>query len=164
MVRVEGDTMVLRDAVDGRELALTVTGYELADPDPDDDWHDVNWLNLSVTEKSQGGVRTGGPDACLLTTEGLELVQWLRQATVAGGAPSEITFLEPELSLGVDSEDAHLSVRVTLQYGLSGAFGGGPASLDPLSSTYRLSHESLRAAADRLEAELQRFPVRGDGP
>ena len=156
--------VALSDADDGRQLVLTITGYELAEFDRDDDWHDRNWLDLRATLKRPGEPeRSGGPDACLLTAEAAELVQWLR-AVAEGAVPNEIEFLEPELSLGAAAESGQLQLQVTLRFGLSAAFGADPLSLDPVSSTFRTSPEALRDAADQLEAELRHFPVRGEEP
>jgi hypothetical protein len=148
---------------DGPTIELSIVGYEF--PDGGTGWHDWNWLNVEVHVRSGPAAWSGGPDACLLTTEARELAAWLR--AVASGAEREpgVDFLEPELAFAVVRRLAsgEVEVRITLGYLLIREQNLVPGEkLEELPIVVRVSPASLHTAAADLEASLRHWPERRD--
>jgi hypothetical protein len=147
----------------GPQIELTVLGYQF--PHGVSDWHDLNWLNILVRVQTVGAHWKGGPDPCLLTTEARELAGWLR-AVADGSAVSPLEFIEPELSFAVarPSDDRGVPLAVTLKHAFIKDQMLFSVQVTELPLVLYVVPEDLAAAAEDLESDLRRFPVRQVAP
>jgi hypothetical protein len=154
--------MILRQR-GGPQIELTVLGYQF--PYGVSDWHDLNWLNIFVRVQTVGASWTGGPDPCLLTTEARDLAAWLR-AAANGSAVTPLEFLEPELSFAVarPPDDRVVPLAVTLKHAFVKDQTLVSVQLNELPLVLHVVAEDLVAAADELDIDLRRVPVRPVAP
>jgi len=154
--------MILRQR-GGPQIELQVLGYQF--PHGVSDWHDLNWLNVLVRVQTVGADWKGGPDPCLLTTEARGLVGWLR-AAADGSAISPLEFIEPELSFAVarPPDTRGVPLAVTLKHAFIKDQTLVSVDVTELPLVLYVVAEDLVAAADDLESDLRRFPVRQVAP
>ncbi len=150
------------------KLEIYVAGYEF-----DDDYRDqfdANWLIFRVVLQSvHGAWRWQVEDAGALTWEVAECVTWLR--ALRDGQPVQAEsfgFSEPDVSFdAIRHADNGAVVGLTVH--LMDEFQPPTKVLVPrenniVSLRFHTPPKVLTAFADRLEANLERYPQRGERP
>jgi hypothetical protein len=148
------------------KLGIYIAGYEFEHDFRDQ--FDANWLIFRVVLQSvHGAWRWQVEDAGALTWEVAECVTWLR--ALRDNQPVEDDFFgfsEPDVSFDVIRQDDQV---VGLRVNLMDEFQPPTKVLVPrenniVSLRFYAPPDVLTAFADRLEANLQRFPQRGKRP
>jgi hypothetical protein len=145
-------------------LELHLVGYEFqhaARQSDGFDW-DANWL-VVAGQASDGERAWSFRDPCLLTTDARRLVAWLE--LVADGSPQDdaLDFLEPNLEFRrVSSPGDQPVVRVIFRLESAPPWAPDVAEEDWDNAylDFETSPDALRAAANELRAELERYPER----
>ncbi len=148
-------------------LEIHIAGYEFENDVRDP--YDANWLIFRVVLRSVFGAwRWQVEDAGALTWEVADCIDWLR-ALRDGQPVSEDTFSfsEPDVSFDViRNEDGQVN---GLRVNLMDEFQPPTKVLVPrenniVSLRFHTPPDVLDAFASRLEAQLKRFPQRGNRP
>jgi hypothetical protein len=149
------------------KLEISVAGYEF--PDNVKDPFDANWLVFRVALQSVFGAwRWQVEDAGALTWELHDCVNWMRAWAAGESTPTQnIVFSEPDVSFQAIRQDDGNVVGLTVQ--LMDEFQPPTKVLVPrenniVSLRFHTPPDVLRAFADRLDANLARFPQRGERP
>jgi len=148
-------------------LEIAVAGYEF--PENVKDPEDANWLIFRVTLQSVFGAwRWQVEDAGALTWELADCVQWLRELHKSEPIKTEIFgFSEPDVSFETIRRDDGAVVGLIVN--LMDEFQPPTKVLVPrennlVSLRFHTPSDVLEQFADRLEANLARFPQRGERP
>ncbi len=148
-------------------MEISVTGYEFQDAFKDP--FDANWLIFRVTLQSvHGAWRWQVEDAGALTWEVEDCVNWLRALSTGESVTTDRwTFSEPDVSFDVIRHDDGAVVGLTVQ--LRDEFQPPTKVLMPrenniVSLRFHTPPEVLEHFANRIEANLARFPQRGERP
>jgi len=140
------------------EFEMNVVGYQF--PHVEHVSYDSDWLNVhvSVTHPRGSWSKT---DACLLTFELAQLIEWLRNLATDNLAHSVQDFMEPELSFEWFGGDRNI-LRIYLDFSLRPSWSPchGVNEEKELFVEFALNPEYLRNLAAYLRGELKRFPVR----
>ena len=148
-------------------MEIYVAGYEFNDDFKDA--YDANWLIFRVVLQSvYGAWRWQVEDAGALTWEVEDCIDWLRALAAGEAVNTESwSFSEPDVSFDViRHEDGSL---VGLTVNLMDEFQPPTKVLMPrenniVSLRFHTPEDVLVQFADRLEANLKRFPQRGSRP
>ncbi len=140
---------------DGQEVELKILGYQFP-TDIGNDW-DANWLKIYVNVKSNVG-QWQAVDPCLTTWEFNQLIEWFSNLSKERNHnSSELTFVEPNLSLRVIDKSEFTSVQINFDLELK------PESAyqdKEYFVIFQFSNEDLATIADELALELYKFPIR----
>lgn len=148
-------------------MEIYVAGYEFENNFRDT--YDANWLIFRVVLQSVFGAwRWQVEDAGALTWEVADCVAWLR--ALQGGRPVQTDhfgFSEPDVSFDAIRNDGNQVIGLSVN--LMDEFQPPTKVLVPrenniVSLRFHTPSEVLDAFANRLEANLKRFPQRGDRP
>ncbi len=148
-------------------LEISIAGYEFQDEFKDP--YDANWLIFRVVLQSVFGAwRWQVEDAGALTWEVEDCVQWLRTLKAGEAVATERwTFSEPDVSFDVIRHEDGSVVGLTVH--LMDEFQPPTKVLMPrenniVSLRFHTPTHVLERLAHRLEANLSRFPQRGERP
>ena len=149
--------MRLRGAED-TEFEMKVTGYQFSHLKQEP--YDSDWLNIHVDVAHPRG-DWSKTDACLLTFELSQLIDWLRSIADECPEHAQIDFMEPELWFEWFGGDRN-ALRIYLHYSLRPSWSPyhGKNEEEELFVEFEVMPKDLRSFADYLSKELQRFPVR----
>lgn len=157
--------MAARLENDRFQLEIAIAGYEFADDFKDQ--YDANWLVFRVVLQSTFGAwRWQVEDAGALTWEVAACVDWLRRLA-DGQADGGCGFSEPDVSFdAIHNSDGEI---IGLAVNLMDEFQPPTKVLVPrenniVSLRFHAPPDTLRRLADQLDAELARFPQRGERP
>ena len=147
-------------------IEISVAGYEFQDDFRD--IYDANWLIFQVVLQSvHGAWRWQVEDAGALTWEVADCVAWLRALSAGEVISTESWgFSEPDVSFDVIQQDGDV---VGLTVNLMDEFQPPTKVLMPrennvVSLRFHTPPDVLTRFANRLEANLKRFPQRGERP
>ncbi len=154
------------------ELELGITSYQF--PERGNDYgpnglnnaydDDANWLNIKVEATSPEGSWTATSPA-LLTYEVEKLIRWLRQIGTGIYEGRGLNFWEPNLWFGIEKDSSSsLLVKIDLEMEFPPPwrnpgrvrYGGNTHTL-----TFRLAPVDFVNAADVLESQYRKFPMKG---
>ena len=140
------------------EFEMRVAGYQF--PHLEHEPYDSDWLNIEVSVKHPRGAWSK-TDACILTFELANLIDWLGWLADDLPTHSEESFMEPELSFEWFGEGKNI-LRVYLHYSLRPEWSPyhGPDEEEQLFVEFVVTPDDLRTATASLRAELKKFPVR----
>lgn len=148
-------------------MEMYIAGYEFEDDFRDA--YDANWLIFRVVLQSvYGAWRWQVEDAGALTWEVADCVAWLRDLHAGRPVSTEsASFSEPDVSFDAIRNDE--GKVVGLRVNLMDEFQPPTKVLVPrenniVSLRFHTPPDVLAAFADRLEANLARFPQRGERP
>jgi hypothetical protein len=148
-------------------MEMYIAGYEFEDDFRDA--YDANWLIFRVVLQSvYGAWRWQVEDAGALTWEVADCVAWLRDLHADRPVNTESSsFSEPDVSFDAIRNDE--GETVGLRVNLMDEFQPPTKVLVPrenniVSLRFHTPPDVLAAFADRLEANLARFPQRGERP
>jgi hypothetical protein len=149
-MRLKGD--------ENTEFEMKVAGYQF--PHLQHEPYDSDWLNITVSVKHPRGAWSK-TDACMLTFELAQLIDWLRWIADDRPTHSEESFMEPELRFEWFGGGRNV-LRVNLDYSLRPAWSPyhGPDKEEELFVEFAATPEDLRGAAALLRDDLKKFPVR----
>ena len=140
---------------DDNRLRLSIVGYEF--PSKRCSW-DANWLLVHAVVQ-HGSEQWEFTNPCLLTTELLELIDWLR--AIPDPDNQSISFLEPLLAFQYDTDEPRC-IRLTLRGEAlpEGQFSEGVRWGEGLRLTLRADAETRNRFVEHLVAEARAFPER----
>jgi hypothetical protein len=143
----------------GCAVELSIHGYQF--PTGSFDWHDRNWLIVSVRLTGPAATITGEHDPCT-TPEALELVSWLRGLVSGKEQLPEMSFLEPELTFtAVERTPQATRLRVTARNALvRGSPDVGRHGKEEAVLEIEVTSEELATGAQQLALEAARYPER----
>jgi len=129
-------------------------GYQF--PSGPIEWHDRNWLKVRIQVVHPRGA-WHSTDPTLLTSEVLELADWLDTVTAGEVRQGDCPFTEPNLRFEVSSNA--LRVYFELESRPSWAKADG-APVNDLWVEFPLAESDLNGAAADLRRQLEQYPVR----
>jgi hypothetical protein len=142
------------NASNGQALELSIMGYQF--PSGPTEWHDRNWLKVRIeVVHPRGAWRSTDPT--LLTSEVLELADWLDAVAKGNVAQDDRPFTEPNLRFELGGNA--LRVYFELESRPSWAKADGAGTND-LWVEFPLAEIDLRTAAADLRRQLEQYPVR----
>lgn len=165
--------MEIRDAETERFVSLSPIGYQF--PDITDDQWDSNWLMIRGTARTPDEEWTF-EDPAMLVHEAVAFGVWLHDVAAGRASlieddkdshvwPGATQNLEPNIGLGlVESTKGSATLRIFLR-----AESGPPRvqrddQLSDMDFSFDLttSRDAIEHAAEEWDAELVKFPERGD--
>ncbi len=140
------------------KFEMDVVGYQF--PQTENEPYDSDWLNIHVSVKHPRG-SWSKTDACMMTFELAQLIEWFRGLADNCPSHSEKYFTEPELSFKWFGEGKNV-LRINLDYSLRPAWSpyDGENEEEELFVEFEVTPEDLKAAAASLVEKLKKFPVR----
>jgi len=146
---------------EGNEFQLNVTGYEF--PTGTWNWHDANWLVISMRVKApQGSWQASGP--YLLTEEVEQLAKWLAEQSEGPSGSDQIDFMEPDLAFRVaSSAPESVLIRVVFELEFLPPWARGREVEDDEEEVWvelMVKRKEVLDAAVSLRSELRKFPWR----
>ena len=145
--------MKLRSS-NGQAFDLSLVGYQF--PTGPTEWHDRNWLNVRIDVVHPRG-RWHSSEPSLLTSEVLELADWLELIAAGALSVDDRPFIEPNLRFEVGNRALRIYFELESRPNWARADGAG---LNDLWIELPLNELDLRAAASDLRQQLERFPLR----
>lgn len=144
----------------GTRFTLSIENYQFPEILGD---YDGNWLMMRGHVVSPMGTWEFR-DACLLTWEYAKLSSWFRTLDVSG-APTTCRFMELNLEFQYrTSADGQAMIVVLFDLHCSPPWQIEHASTLPAyECEYPISLNDCRALADAIDAQLEKYPPRGEG-
>jgi hypothetical protein len=142
--------MLLRNDV-FTELKMEVIGYQF--PAFEKEPYDADWLNIKIQVKHPKG-NWKAIDPCLLTFEIKQLIEWFEKICEEKGVEKHLYFTEPCLEFEILKD----KLRVFFSHKFA------PPWIKDYTEEFfidfTVSQPELKRAAQNLQRELERFPIR----
>lgn len=136
----------------GKQLALSIDGYEFDHSDINNNYYDANWLRVRV-DYSENRISHTYKDSCLLASELRELTKDIDNI-INGSETGLITdFLEPYLKFAVTAVRSIYAVQVRFVYDTSQGW-------KDIYISQAMTLEELRETNDHLKQLSAKYPVR----
>ena len=153
MIRIEG--------IINQLLELEIVNYQF--PDIVNEEYDANWLSIYFKIDSKFG-KWQTTDACLLTWEVQEIINWLKSLANSEKVENEISFTEPNLTIKKFAEnDGITRLRFIFDHELRPKKVVGNLEYYDSIEYYLdcdLARDELNKLAKDFEKELSKFPLR----
>jgi len=142
----------------GSSIELSVVGYQF--PELENEEYDSNWLNVHISVTHPKG-SWASSDPSLLTYELRELGLWLEAISEKPNEPSELSFVEPNLSLRYLTSEPGRVLRVyfELESRPNWAETDG-AGMEDLWIDVPFDNEAFHDAADAIADDCKRYSQR----